>query len=113
TIPPENSKSGREHVVPLTAPVLAILRTLKVQAGRSRYVLPGADPSQPVDPKLLTRSLARCQKRMQKLGIGAFTLHDLRRTCRTGLARLKVPPHIAERVVNHAQEKLAATYDLH
>jgi len=113
TIPPENSKTGREHVVPLTDPVLTILRALKAQSGRSRYVLPGADPAQPVDPKLLTRSLARCQERMQKLGIVPFTLHDLRRTCRTGLARLGVEPHIAERVIGHAQEKLATTYDLH
>lgn len=43
----------------------------------------------------------------------AFTLHDLRRTCRTGLARLKVAPHIAERVLNHAQEKIPGTYDVH
>ncbi|HKQ14437.1 MAG TPA: hypothetical protein VJT80_13465, partial [Steroidobacteraceae bacterium] len=52
-----------------------------------------------------------CQERMAELGIDAFTLHDLRRTCRTGLARLKVEPHIAERVLNHAQEKIAGTYD--
>jgi hypothetical protein len=44
---------------------------------------------------------------MQKLGIAPFTLHDLRRTCRTGLSRLKVAPHVAERVLNHAQEKIA------
>lgn len=42
-----------------------------------------------------------------------FTLHDLRRTCRTGLARLKVEPHIAERVLNHAQPGIAAVYDRH
>jgi integrase len=50
---------------------------------------------------------------MQELGIAEFTLHDLRRTCRTGLARLKIAPHIAERVLNHAQEKIPGTYDTH
>jgi len=43
--------------------------------------------------------------------VGAFTLHDLRRTCRTGLARLKIEPHIAERVLNHSQGKISETYD--
>lgn len=32
----------------------------------------------------------------KKNGVAAFTLHDLRRTCRTGLSALKVEPHIAE-----------------
>jgi integrase len=72
---------------------------------------PGGDA--PLDPKLLTRGVARCQARMKKLGIDNFTLHDLRRRCRTGLARLKMPPHIAERVLNHAQETIAGTYDTH
>jgi integrase len=51
--------------------------------------------------------------RFRKIGIANFTLHDLRRTCRTGLARLRVEPHIAERVLNHAQERIAGTYDVH
>jgi integrase len=57
----------------------------------------------------LTRGLARWQEEFQARGIAAFTLHDFRRTCRTGLSRLKIAPHIAERVLNHAIE----TYDVH
>jgi hypothetical protein len=30
-----------------------------------------------------------------------WRLHDLRRTCTTGLARLGIPPHVADRVLNH------------
>jgi integrase len=112
-IPDENAKGGRGHVVPLSDWAIKEFRALKNEAGRSPFVLPAADPSQPIDAKQLTRSLAKCRGRMKKLGIAAFTLHDLRRTCRTGLARLKVEPHIAERVLNHAQEKIAGTYDVH
>ncbi len=57
--------------------------------------------------------IAKCTTRFQREGIEAFTLHDLRRTCRTGLAKLKVEPHIAERVLGHAQERIRATYDTH
>ena len=42
-----------------------------------------------------------------------FTLHDLRRTCRTGLSRVGVRPDIAERVLNHSPGRLVATYDVH
>ena len=42
-----------------------------------------------------------------------WTLHDLRRTYRTNLSRLKVPPHIAERLLNHtsARDPLEFVYD--
>jgi integrase len=42
-----------------------------------------------------------------------WTLHDLRRTFRTGLGRLGVAPHIAELCVNHAKEGIEAVYDKH
>ena len=113
TIPAENSKTGRGHVVPLSDWAVREFRALQGLAKKSAFVLPANGGKKPIDPKQLTRGVARCQARMQKLGIAPFTLHDLRRTCRTGLARLKVPPHIAERVLNHAQEKIPGTYDVH
>jgi integrase len=66
--------------------------------------------------KYITRSVARCLKRFRKHGVAAFTPHDLRRTGRTGrtgLARLGVKVDIAERVLNHARERIEATYDVH
>jgi integrase len=76
-------------------------------------VLPNADKSAPIDPKYITRSVARCLKRFKKHGVAAFTPHDLRRTGRTGLAKLGVKVDIAERVLNHARERIEATYDVH
>lgn len=112
TIPNENAKGGRGHIVPLSDWALEELAALQRLAKRSPWVLPAPDGEHHIDPKQLTRSLAKCQKRFSERGIEPFTLHDLRRTCRTGLSRLKVEPHIAERVLNHAQEKIAGTYDL-
>lgn len=34
-------------------------------------------------------------------GVTDWTLHDLRRTTATGLARLGVAPHVVERILNH------------
>ena len=113
TIPNEDAKAGKGHVVPLTDWAVQEFEALKALAKHSAFVLPDDTGKAPINPKLLARGVARCQKRMKKLGVEAFTLHDLRRTCRTGLARLKVAPHIAERVLNHAQEKIPGTYDVH
>lgn len=112
-IPPENAKTGVEYLTPLSPAAVAAFEALKRHAGRSRWVLPNDDGDGPTDPKLLTRSLARHTKALAKVKVAPFTLHDLRRTVRTGLARLKVAPHIAERVLNHAQPAIAATYDTH
>jgi integrase len=113
TIPDAHAKSGKGHVVPLSEWAIEELQKLKVMAGGSRYVLPNADKTAPADPKYITRSVARCLKRFKKLGVAAFTAHDLRRTGRTGLAKLGVKTDIGERVLNHARERIEATYDVH
>jgi integrase len=112
-IPEAHSKTGKAHTVPLSDWAVREFEALQRLAKHARHVLPNDAADGPADPKLLTRGVARCQARMKKLGIAAFTLHDLRRTCRTGLARLKIAPHIAERVLNHAQERIPGTYDTH
>ena len=111
-IPDDVSKTGKGHVVPLSDWAALEFQRLKTAAGRSPFVFPGGVGGA-ADPKLLTRNMARAASRFADLGIEPFTLHDLRRTCRTGLARLKVEPHIAERVLNHAQERIPGTYDVH
>jgi integrase len=110
-IPDENAKGGRGHIVPLAPWAVEEFRALQRLAKRSPWVLPAEDGEGSLDPKQLTRSTAKCQSRFKARGISEFTLHDLRRTCRTGLSRLKVLPHIAERVLNHAQERIPGTYD--
>ena len=45
--------------------------------------------------------------------VGAFTPHDLRRTCRTGFAKFGVADAVAERVLNHAALGMAGVYNKH
>ena len=113
TIPDENSKTGRGHVVPLTDWAVQEFQSLKRLADGSRWVLSTEDGDKAAAPALLTRGLARCLPRFKGRGVAAFNLHDLRRTCRTGLAAIKVEPHIAERVLNHTQPGVAGVYDRH
>ena len=42
-----------------------------------------------------------------------FTVHDLRRTCRTLLAKLGTSSHVAERCLNHKLKGVEAVYNQH
>ncbi len=44
-------------------------------------------------------------------GVTDWTLHDLRRTTRTGMGSLDVPPHVSEGVLNHLPPTLTRIYD--
>lgn len=113
-VPAENTKTGKAYTIPLSDRAVELFERLKRRAGRSVWVLPGTDPSKHIEPRLLTRGVAKCLKRFELQGIKPFTLHDLRRTCRSGLSALKVAPHIAERILNHAAaDRIVATYDQH
>jgi len=49
-------------------------------------------------------------------GIDDWVLHDLRRTCVSGMARLGVAPHIADKILNHQSGTIsgvAAVYQRH
>jgi len=59
---------------------------------------------------------SKSKRELDKIArIAPWTLHDLRRTFRTGLGRLGVRPDIAERLVNHvsARSEMEETNDLY
>lgn len=120
-IPAEHSKTGAPHTVPLAPAAVAEFKALQKYAGVSAYVFPSADGKTAGDPKLITRSVSRNLERFKAAAakceppvqLEPFTVHDLRRTCRTGLARLKVPHEVAERVLNHKLPAMRDVYDQH
>ena len=49
-------------------------------------------------------------------GVTGWRLHDLRRTCVSGMAGLGVPPHVADKILNHQSGTIsgvAAVYQRH
>jgi len=53
-------------------------------------------------------------RRDEKLpAIDPWTPHDLRRTVRTGIARLGCPPPVAEAILGHAAGGIVGVYDQH
>jgi len=111
-IPEEHTKKNRAQLVPLTDWAIEELQALKRMSGNSIFVLPSSRPDRPANPKLITRSVARSLHRFKEIGVEAFRPHDLRRTGRTGLARLKVDRDIAKKVLNQLRDEMDEIYDV-
>ncbi|WP_362910820.1 tyrosine-type recombinase/integrase [Alcaligenes faecalis] len=97
---------------------------LKVRAFGSAYVFPnrraskmphmGSDTLNRAISKLFGREPGRAVQPENKMGdLEHFTVHDLRRTCRSLLASLGVPGHVAERCLNHTLKGVEGIYNRH
>ncbi|MEQ9491742.1 MAG: integrase arm-type DNA-binding domain-containing protein [Alphaproteobacteria bacterium] len=104
TIPADRNKTKRSHIVPLPDSAWDIIDNMPRQ-GPYVFSVNGDNPYS--GQSKLTPALRKSS------GIDDWTLHDLRRTGRTGLSRLGVPPLISELILNHARDDLERTYDLH
>lgn len=119
SIPPELQKTEgsrkyptEPHLVPLSKLATDLVTELFTLAGESPWLLPSQYSKKNADAPYSERALTRAVRENQAhFGIPEWTPHDLRRTCRTGLSHLKVEPHIAERILNHAQGRISETYD--
>jgi integrase len=90
TIPAARAKNGKAHIVPLSEPAMAILeKVTRVEDRDEVFAIP---PAYTARPKAAVA---------EKMGAPHWVLHDLRRTATTIMARLAVPPHVADRVLNH------------
>ena len=104
TLPGERTKNGQAHVVPLSDGALAVLKAITRREGRDLVFGSGeAGYSGWSKSKAALDKAAKLKE--------DWTLHDLRRTVRTGLGTLGVQPHVAEAVLNHLPPKLIRTYD--
>jgi integrase len=113
TIPGERTKSRRTLVLTLPKMALDILRTLPRQDGED-YVFGSRRRRSAAGFNAWTLSLAALNQRIAVMGgqpLRRWTLHDLRRTMRTGLGRLGIRPDVAELCIGHAVGGVRATYD--
>jgi hypothetical protein len=117
-------KQARAHAVPLTADILVLLETLPVQDGAFMFSTTGGKVPVNIGSKvkddldrrmLLTlRAMAKLRGQNPKLvTLKDWVNHDLRRTVRSNLSRLKVSEEAREAVLAHARPGIKGTYDLH
>jgi integrase len=106
TISAERSKNRKAHSLTLPPMALDILRAIPSREGRD-YVFGRSGHG-------FQRWGAYTTALRERLGeMPPFTLHDLRRTFRTGLGRLGIPSHVAELAINHTRGGIEAVYDRH
>ena len=77
-IPAEKMKGRREHIVPLSAQAVAVLRDLHPLTGHGRYVFPGRSPSRPMSENAVLVAL-----RTMGFDKTQMTGHGFRATART------------------------------
>jgi integrase len=122
TIPAERMKSDRAHLVPLSTMAMEIIEQLP-RFSNGEYLFP-AYPRRRAssDPRAWAAAplsgygeiKRRCNGLIAAAGheLPGWTLHDLRRTVRTNLSRLRVPDHVSELVIGHKIQGLRAVYDI-
>lgn len=103
-LPAARSKNGKAHDVPLSPPVVSLLRSVPrfpQKYGETDFVFSASvrAPTAFADTK---KALVRETIRLNKgKPIQDFRFHDFRRTMATGMARLEVDLHVVERCLNH------------
>jgi integrase len=117
-LPPERTKNLRQHEVPLSRQALAVLQRQPKRKGREFVFGIGeagfsgwSKSKERLDQALLIK---RKERDRRAKPLPSFRLHDLRRSCATGMAELGVLPHVIELALNHvsgAKAGVAGVYN--
>ena len=107
TIPRHKAKNDRVHEVQLSDAALDVLRSLPCIGDGLVFTTTGettvsgfSKSKRQLDAAMLKAKRAELVIRKGD-AIAGWTLHDLRRTAATGMARMNIPPHVVDKILNH------------
>ena len=107
TLPGSRTKNGKPHIVHLSEACIKLIKRAS-RSGSYVFSISGVRPFQ---------NFTNAKRALDELsGVTGWRLHDLRRTCVSGMARLGVPPHVADKILNHQSGTIsgvAAVYQRH
>ncbi|CAG0970904.1 Prophage integrase IntA [Rhodocyclaceae bacterium] len=120
TIPAENSKNGRPHLIHLSAFAMKQLKTMK-EYKDGPFLLSGRDPDTGMSDKTVSKAIRDrirkepLKKRTPRSGTlllagGEWSPHDLRRTMASRMGDVGIEPHVIERCLNHVQQGIVGVY---
>ena len=95
-IPKERTKPGREHLVPLSPLAITLIKGLPRL--HDDLVFPARGKDNPLS------GFSKWKRELDGLSeVAEWQIRDIRRTVTTALAELKVPPHVAEAILNSSK----------
>jgi integrase len=107
TLPKSRTKNGKQHVVHLSEQATAVLNGVQ-KKGPFVFTILGRRPF---------HDYSKAKRLLDQLSaVSQWRLHDLRRTCVSGMARLGIAPHVADKILNHQTGTIsgvAAVYQRH
>jgi len=111
--PAEITKNKRAHTIPITTPVQTTIDALP--KSNDTYLFPATRTMSKNTTVFngFSKAKAKFDKRVD---IEHWTLHDLRRTFASNLAKLNTPIHITEKLLNHSSGTISgivAIYNRH
>lgn len=124
TVPPLHYKTDREHTYPLSAPAVAIIEALPSYRGlpkkldRALYLFPTDKGDRPISG--FSKAKLQLDAKIAELGekdglppLEPWTVHDIRRSVKTGMSKLGVPHLHSEQVLGHVLPGIGGVYDVH
>ena len=117
TIPPENHKLGKSTEKPLLRPITPTIEgylkeAFELSAGSSHvFTNDGSDEVMGTRaPLAIPYNIMQYLRRKESFEIEHFSMHDLRRTCRSNLSSI-TEFHLAEIMLGHSIGRIVQTYD--
>jgi integrase len=117
-------KAARAHLVPLTPEIEELILSARQHGGD--YIFSTTSGKRPshlgakvkieLDRLMLEELRAMVVERGEdpkKVKLERWTNHDIRRTCRTHLAQMKIEERVREAVLAHRPPGITGTYDVH
>ena len=137
TMPREKAKNNRAHEVQLSAAAIKVLKSVPRVGNGLVFTMTGTTPVSgfsrvklridaemvkarrrslglPEEDKQYRKAIGLPDEKPLPVEVPRWTLHDLRRTAATGMARLGFPPHVVDKVLNHTSGTIrgvAAVYN--
>jgi integrase len=118
-IPRTRYKSRRDHIVPLSGPVLDVIHRLPACTPPNDFIFSSRDGRVPVSGFSRAKSMldgqavALLKNDVLSQSLQNYRLHDFRVTCETRLANLGFGQEIRDAVLGHAKRGLQKTYNKH
>lgn len=105
------NKTDSPRDVQLSTQTISMLLQLKRVTGA--YLFPSQKTGKPMQQKSLTEQAWHLRRDGRMIDIASWTPHDLRRSVRTGLARIGCPTEVAEAILGHSKSGIEGVYNLH